>query len=82
MNWNVFRTLLYHRKYVSTNPEVRINKRVFESGETRYHLTVKDNAQFQIKKIKVTITLEEYESISAIVLNTWKYMHFILIKRI
>lgn len=55
------------RKYVSIEPEVRINKREFENGQIGYHLTVKSGDLFIRNEIKIKITENEYEAISNLI---------------
>ena len=57
-------TVIY-RKYLAVDPEVRINKRCFDNGEERYHLTVKSNGQLIRKEIKIKISKEQYEALSS-----------------
>lgn len=52
-----------YRKYLSFDPEIRINKRCFEHEE-RYHLTIKEDALFERSKVKLKITKSEYEEIA------------------
>lgn len=59
-------TVVY-RKYLSTNPEVRISCRVFDDGKERYHLNVKNALKWERDEVKVALTEEEYEDLSKIV---------------
>lgn len=59
-------TVIY-RKYISVNPEVRINKRWFETGEERFHLTVKDDEKLARKEVKIQLSEEQYQELSAII---------------
>ena len=52
------------RKYLSVNPEIRINRRVFESREERFHLTIKSDELLAREEIKICLTEEEYSEIS------------------
>lgn len=56
-----------HRKYLSLNPEVRINRRIFDCGEERYHLTIKTGDYFAREEIKIRLTRIEYEEISQLI---------------
>lgn len=59
-------TVIY-RKYISVSPEVRINKRCFDSGEERYNLTIKNNSTLKRAEVKIRLTKEQYEAISSMV---------------
>ena len=40
-------TIVY-RQYLSSNPEIRINRRVFDDGEERYNLTFKEDSMMEV----------------------------------
>ena len=63
----LLRHTVVYRKYLSCNPEVRINKRVFDLGHERYHLTIKNDRRFIRDEIKLTLSKEQYEDISKLI---------------
>lgn len=67
---NLLQETTVYRKYLSINPEIRINKRVFSDGKERYHLVIKkfidnscDNACLIRNKTKIEITKEQYDQL-------------------
>lgn len=61
-------TVIY-RKYISICPEIRINRRCFDSGEERYNLTIKDDSKLKRTEVKVKLEKEQYEIISSMILK-------------
>lgn len=62
------KTTIY-RKYLCTEPEIRINKRVFQDGEIRCHIVLKKNLLIKNglitrEKHKQSISLEEFNFFS------------------
>lgn len=62
------KTTIY-RKYLCTEPEIRINKRVFQDGEIRCHIVLKNNLLIKNdfitrEKYKKNISLEEFNILS------------------
>jgi hypothetical protein len=68
---DAFLTLLQkttvYRHYLSVEPEVRINRRVFDTGEYKCNLTVKSNETFLRKEIRIPLTIEQYQTIAEII---------------
>lgn len=56
-----------YRHYLSVEPEVRINRRVFDAGEYKCNLTVKSNETFSRKEIRMPITIEIYRGIEEVI---------------
>ena len=52
-------TIVY-RQYLSSNPEIRINRRVFDDGEERYNLTFKSENFLKRKEVKMRLSKEQY----------------------
>jgi len=59
-------TVIY-RKYISTCPEVRINKRVFGNGEVRYNLTLKGEGMLLREEVKIPLQEKQYFQLSGLV---------------
>ena len=63
----LLRKTTIYRQYLSIEPEVRINKRVFDSGEYKCNLTVKSNETFLRKEIRLAIPMDKYQAIAEII---------------
>lgn len=63
------RHTVVYRKYLCTNPEVRINRRWFETGEERYHLTVKSTECLNREEIKIKLTKEQFLLMDKMIVN-------------
>ena len=50
------------RTYLCLSPEVRLNRRIFENGTERFHLTVKSTGYLKRSEIKIAVTKEQYEA--------------------
>lgn len=55
-------TVVY-RQYLSLNPEIRINRRVFDDGEERYNLTIKSSDYLKRNEIKIRLSDSQYYEI-------------------
>ena len=52
-----------YRQYLSSDPEIRINRRVFDDGEERYNLTFKSGKFLKRKEVKIRLSKEQYYDI-------------------
>lgn len=68
-----------HRQYLSVNPEIRLNRRVFDDGKERFHLTVKNVELLARKETKIEITPEQYSRLAqtssqeAMIFDVWTF---------
>lgn len=62
-------TVVY-RQYLSIEPEIRINRRVFKNGEERYHLTIKsDKSDIHLLRRETKIQLSENQYFEILEIN-------------
>lgn len=64
------RKYVIYRKYISTNPEIRLHMRCFESNERRYHLVIKNEVNLEANEVllsrrKIKFSISENDFLSA-----------------
>lgn len=73
------RHTIVYRQYLSSDPEIRINRRVFDDGEERYNLTFKSENFLKRKEVKMRLSREQYFDIidvnccKDLVFEVWEY---------